>query len=148
MERLARQREEGELGLLIYVLQWLHVLFAIFWFGSQMYSLTSLQLMTDRLPPDARAIMDRAGGEGVPRRITIFVASGTVLLGTLRGIAGGVLDVLGTAYGITWLTSLFIGSFMVGSILTRRYRGLLPRNVWNSLFFVMFTLMIAMRFGY
>lgn len=145
---MACQREEWELVRLIPVLQWLHVLFAVFWFGSQMYSLTSLPLMVARLDPDARAIMDRAGGEGIPRRITIFVASGTVLLGALRGIAGGVLDVLDTAYGITWLVALAIGLFMVGSIVTRRYGARLPRNVWNSLFVVMFTLMIAMRFGY
>ena len=145
---MAQEREERELGRLIIVLQWLHVLFGVFWFGSQMYSVMSVRPTLDRLPRESAAMMDKALGEGTPRRITVISSSGTVLLGILRGLAGGVLDVLDTAYGRTWLAALGIGTFMVVSIWTRGFGGRIHIILWNGLFLVMFTLMIAMRFGY
>jgi uncharacterized membrane protein len=148
VERLAQEREAGELGLLIYVLQWLHVLFGIFWFGSQMYLDSSIRPAIAQLPVDAQAIMARGLGQGVARRITVVTSTGTVLLGILRGIAGGVLDTLDTAYGRTWLAALVIGLVMVASIYTRGFGGRVRPRLWYGLFLVMFTLMVAMRFGY
>jgi uncharacterized membrane protein len=147
VEGLARQGARRELTLVI-LLQWLHVLFAIFWFGSQMYSDLSLRPAMSKLPPEATAPLQQALGIGTARRITVVVATGTVLLGTLRGIIGGVLGVLDTAYGLTWLAALAIGMFMVFSIWTRGFGGRIHSLLWNGLFVVMFTLMIAMRFGY
>jgi len=147
VERLARLRED-RLAVIV-VLQWLHVLFAIFWFGSQLYSVMVVDPQLARLvPADAYANIVDAFRAGTPRLLTVVSSTGTVLLGFLRGLAGGVLDVAGSAYFYTWLTALVIGAFMVISIWTRGYGGRMPSPVWNSLFVVMFTLMIAMRFGY
>jgi uncharacterized membrane protein len=148
MERLAREREAGELGRLIYVLHWLHVIFAVFWYGSQLYLDLTIKPAIAQLSPDSAAIMQRALGTGLARRITVVTATGTVLLGALRGIAGGVLDVLGTAYGLTWLAAFAIGTVMALSIYTRGFGGRVRPPLWHGLFVVMFSLMIAMRFGY
>jgi hypothetical protein len=133
---------------LVVVLQWLHVLFGIFWFGSQMYSDLSLKREIAKLDPTARDELNRNTGTGRARRITVVVATGTVLLGILRGVAGGVLDILDTPYGITWLAALAIGIFMMVSVWTRGFGGRVTGILWNGLFLVIFTLMIAMRFGY
>ena len=124
------------------------MLFGIFWFGSQMYLDSSIRPAIARLPAESQAIMGVALGQGMARRITVVTSTGTVLLGALRGLAGGVLDALDTAYGYTWLAALAIGTFMVASIWTRGFGGRIRPLLWNGLFVVMFTLMIAMRFGY
>jgi uncharacterized membrane protein len=148
VERLAREREAGELDLLIYVLQWLHVIFGVFWYGSQLYLDLTIKPAIAKLPPESAAIMQRSMGTGTARRITIVTATGTVVLGALRGIAGGVLDVLNTPYGLTYLAALAIGTFMALSIYTRGFGGRVRPLLWHGLFLVMFSLMIAMRFGY
>jgi uncharacterized membrane protein len=136
------------LDLLIYVLQWLHVIFGVFWYGSQLYLDLTIKPAIAKLPPESAAIMQRAMGTGIARRITVVTATGTVVLGALRGIAGGVLDVLDTPYGLTYLAALAIGTFMALSIYTRGFGGRVRPPLWHSLFLVMFSLMIAMRFGY
>ena len=113
-----------------------------------MYSVMSVRPTLERLPRESAAVIDKALGEGTPRRITVISSTGTVVLGILRGLAGGVLDVLDTAYGRTWLAALAIGTFMVVSIWARGFGGRIHTVLWNGLFLVMFTLMIAMRFGY
>jgi hypothetical protein len=142
-----RSPEAGSLSLVI-VLQWLHVLFGIFWFGSQMYGDLTIKPQIAKLPDGVREEFSRGLGAGLARRITVVTATGTVLLGALRGIAGGVLDVLGTAYGLTWLAALAIGTFMMVSVWTRGFGGRVRPPLWYGLFFLIFTLMIAMRFGY
>jgi len=47
-----------------------------------------------------------------------------------------------------YLAAFAIGIFMMLSIWTRGFGGRIRTPVWYALFFVMFTLMIAMRFGY
>ena len=148
MERVARERQAGELDRLIYLLQWLHVLFGIFWFGSQLYLDLSIRPAIARLTPDAAAVMNDALGTGLARRITVVTSTGTVLLGALRGIAGGVLDALDTLYGLTWLAAFALGLVMVASIWTRGFGRRVRPPLWYGLFLVMFTLMVAMRFGY
>lgn len=113
-----------------------------------MYLDLSVRSGMAKLPPEAQEQLGSDLGTGRARQITVFVATGTVLLGILRGIAGGVLDVLDTAYGLTWLASLAIGTFMMLSIWTRGFGGRVRGMLWNGLFLVIFTLMIAMRFGY
>lgn len=133
---------------MIIVLQYLHVLFGIFWFGSQMYFELTVRPAAAALDPTARAEFDRRTGTGRARRITVFVATATVALGAIRGIAGGVLDQLTTLYGMTWLAAFAIGAFMMLSVWTRGFGGRVTGIPWNGLFFVIFSLMIAMRFGY
>jgi hypothetical protein len=113
-----------------------------------MYSDLSLKVEMAKMDPAAREELNRNTGTGRARRITVVVATGTVLLGILRGIAAGVLDGLGTLYGVTWLAALAVGTFMMLSIWTRGFGGRVTGILWNGLFLVIFTLMIAMRFGY
>jgi putative copper export protein len=145
---VARERARAGRHALIIALQFLHVLFAIFWFGSQMYSDLSLKVELAQIDPAARADLSRRTGSGRARYITVVTATGTVVLGILRGIAGGVLAELDTLYGRTWLAALAIGVFMMLSIWTRGYGGRVHGLLWNGLFLVIFALMIAMRFGY
>jgi uncharacterized membrane protein len=148
VERVACEREAWELDRLIFVLQWVHVLFGIFWFGSQLYLDLSIRPGIARLSPDAAAVMNDALGTGLARRITVVTSTGTVLLGALRGVAAGVLDQLDTLYGYTWLTAFALGLVMVASIWTRGFGRRVRPPLWYGLFFTMFTLMVAMRFGY
>ncbi len=123
------------------------MLFAVFWLGSQLYLDLVLRPAFAKLPEEHRAALLADLGTGRARRITVISATGTVLLGMLRGIAGGVLDVLGTPYGLTYLAALALGLFMVGSIWTRGFGGRVTGPLWIGSFLLMFTLMIAMRFG-
>jgi uncharacterized membrane protein len=136
----------AELALL-FVLQWTHVLFGIMWFGSQMYANFVLWPEMRKLPREHHDALLADLRRGRARRFTIVLATGTVGLGVLRGIAAGVLDRLTTPYGVTFLISLAVGLYMVGNILTRGYGGRAPSWAFNAGFFVLFTLMIAMRFG-
>jgi hypothetical protein len=145
---MARERARTRWHALIIALQFLHVLFGIFWFGSQMYFDLTIKPHIATLPDGVREEFSNGLGTGLARRITVITATGTVLLGALRGIAGGVLDVLGTAYGLTWLAAFAIGTVMMLSIWTRGFGGRIRTPVWYALFLVMFSLMIAMRFGY
>lgn len=128
-------------------LQWLHVIFATFWFGSQMYANLVLWPELRKLPPEHDQSLLANLRSGRARRFTITVAVGTVGLGILRGIAGGVLDRLDSPYGITYLLSAVIGLYMIGNILTRGYGGRAPSWAFNAGFVTLFTLMILMRFG-
>lgn len=124
------------------------MLFAIFWLGSQLYLDLVLRGAIAKLPPEHRDTMQAELGTGRARRITVISSTGTVLLGMLRGIADGVLDRLDTAYGLTYLAALVLGLIMVGSIWTRGYGGRYTGPLWIGSFLLMFTLMVAMRFGY
>jgi uncharacterized membrane protein len=145
---VARQRSRPGRHALIVALQFLHVLFGVFWFGSQMYLDLSIKPAIAKLPDGIREEFSRGLGTGLARRITVITATGTVTLGALRGIAGGVFDVLDTAYGLTWLAAFAIGTFMMLSIWTRGFGQRIRLPLWYGSFFVMFSLMIAMRFGY
>jgi hypothetical protein len=113
-----------------------------------MYSDLSLKVEMAKIDPAAREDLSRRTGSGRARYITVVTATATVTLGILRGIAGGVLGELDSLYGRTWLAALAIGMFMMLSIWTRGYGGRVHGLLWNGLFLVIFTLMIAMRFGY
>ena len=119
-------------GVVIIVLQWLHVLLGIFWFGSQMYLDVTVRPAAAKLDPAAQAEFGRHTGRGLARQITLFVATGTIVTGILGGIAVGVLGRLDTPYGQTWLAALAIGTFMMMSVWTRGFGARA----------------IAMRFGY
>ena len=83
-----------------------------------------------KLPDGVREEFGRGLGTGLARRITVITATGTVLLGALRGIAGGVLDVLATTYGLTWLAAFAIGIFMMLSIWTRGFGQRVRPPLW------------------
>jgi uncharacterized membrane protein len=132
----------------IIVLQWLHVLCAIFWFGSTLYANVVLWPAMRTLPSEHEAALLTTMRTGLGRKTTLVVAFGTVGLGILRGIAGGVLGRLDSLYGVTFLAAALLGVTMVAWVVTRGFGR--PNLSWLFLpsFFVMFSLMIAMRFGY
>lgn len=150
----------------LFVLQWLHVVFAILWFGSVLYTNIVLfpGLKTLGAEDEAAVLALLRTGRGY--HTTLVMSIGTVSLGILRGIVGGALQSLDTAYAVTYLAALAIGLAMVGWLLfnpfRRRLQSLRPGpeadllarqqqlfgKVYLAGFPVIFTLMIAMRFGY
>lgn len=94
-----------------FVIQWLHVIGGITWFGTVIYTDLILIPSLQTLPLDQQ----RSAGEAIGRRgiqIIIPVAIAVIVLGILRGTVFGPIksvDVLiGTAYGWTWLTALVL----------------------------------------
>jgi uncharacterized membrane protein len=94
-----------------FVIQWLHVLLGIFWFGA---SLTANLILVPALSPLPLAEQQRFGGAygTVANRVLPPVAYAVVILGVIRGTVFGPLQsvdaVLGSAYGLTWLAALVV----------------------------------------
>ena len=149
------------------VVQWLHVLFAIFWFGSV---LTIDFLVVPTVQAVSPQVQQAFGGEFGRRgpKIITPVAFITVILGIIRGITVGVLGNLGSAYGLTWIAALVLGIGLAlwGYFLivpaAEKLQKTAPGAEFDTAlarikvltmselfgFAVILTLMIAMRFGY
>jgi uncharacterized membrane protein len=149
------------------VLQWLHVFFGIFWFGAVLTLDFIVVPVFQSVPPAAQMAFGGALGKRAPMVITP-VAGMTILLGLIRGIAGGVLGNLGSPYGLTWIAALVLGT----GLLVFGLRFITPaaeklqhlaqgpefdaaverikRLTISELggFLVILVFMIAMRFGY
>ncbi|GAC1613249.1 MAG: hypothetical protein NVS9B1_21340 [Candidatus Dormibacteraceae bacterium] len=95
-------------GVLLVVLHYLHVFFGIFWFGAV---LTIDFLVVPTVQSLAPGVQSAFGGEFARRapRLITAIAGTTIVLGLIRGIAGGVLFSLGSAYGLTWIAALILG---------------------------------------
>lgn len=159
------------MATLTIVVQWLHVLLGIFWFGSNLYidvvvipSLTKLPLQEQQ----------KIGGLIGKRSNQALVPAGIAVvgLGFLRGTFFGQLhslgDVFGSAYGVTWLIALLLatGLIFLGLLVVapraealstaksaEEYGGTLQQLkiltlVELAAFVAIFTCMILMRFGY
>lgn len=97
----------------VFVVQWLHVILAITWFGAVIYNDFILIPALTSLPPK---VQRTAGGAiGAQADKILRVAAGAVIvLGVLRGTVFGSirnLDALTTTYGLTWLAALVVGVF-------------------------------------
>jgi uncharacterized membrane protein len=150
-----------------FVVQWLHVLLGIAWFG---YAISMFFLVSPALAalPDAelRSTNMRLGELGA--KVFPVVGILVLVLGFIRGTFLGPIDsldeVVGTAYGITWLVALFVtvALFYTGArYIGPGFVGLkdapdLPAAIARlrrlamidlGLFLVVFTCMILMRFG-
>jgi uncharacterized membrane protein len=94
----------------VFIVQWLHVLAAITWFGAVLYTDFILipGLMT--LPPrEQRSAGTAIGTQAF--KVIIGAASAVIVLGILRGTVFGQiksLEALGTTYGLTWLLALVL----------------------------------------
>jgi uncharacterized membrane protein len=92
-----------------FVVQWLHVLFGITWFGA---SLTANLILVPALSRFSMADQQRFGAAygAVAEKVLRVAASAVIVLGFLRGTVWGPIkgpDVLfGTEYGLTWLVGL------------------------------------------
>ena len=158
-----------------FVVQWLHVLLGILWFGAALYTDVVL------IPAISHMSLERQREIGAAlgvRGTAVFriVAPLIILLGFLRGTVFGPiksLDVLTTAYGLTWLVALLVTIALYRWAFTT-YTGALKALTTVPLapdgsstpeveaatervkklavlelvfFFVIFTCMILMRFG-
>jgi uncharacterized membrane protein len=103
-----------------FVVQWLHVVLGVLWFG---YALSMYFLVTPalaKLPEAAQRDANLYLGE-IGAKVFPVVGIGVLLLGVVRGTVLGPIDsvgdVLGTAYGITWLVALLatIALFVTGA---------------------------------
>lgn len=156
--------------VLTVIIQWLHVLLGIMWFGSNLYSNIILIPAIGKLPLSEQ---QKIGGLLGPATSKVIapVAGLVVLIGFLRGTFFGSLHsigaVFGSAYGITWFISLLLGIGLIlwGSLIIGPRAGALNTakspeayaKVFGELkvfaileilgFFAIFTCMILMRFG-
>jgi uncharacterized membrane protein len=150
-----------------FVVQWLHVLLAILWFG---YSLSMSFLIAPalaKLPEGPQREANFHLGQ-LGQRVFPIVAPLVILLGIVRGTVFGPIDsidaLFGTAYGITWLVALVVAI----AIVVNGARNIGPATVALKdapdfaaagarlqrlaqidlvLFAIVFTCMILMRFG-
>ncbi|HEX5155680.1 MAG TPA: hypothetical protein VFW17_00565 [Ktedonobacterales bacterium] len=95
----------------IVVVQWLHVILGLFWFGSNLYVDAILIPTLNNLPLKEQ---QKIGALIGPRTSQVLVPVGlaVVALGILRGTVFGRLHsldaVFGTTYGVTWLIALLL----------------------------------------
>jgi hypothetical protein len=90
------------------IVQWLHIVFGIFWFGAVLSTDFIFFPALATIPVSHQRDMGRAFGE---RAYAVLrpVALAAIALGILRGTLFGPIrsiDALATAYGITWLVAL------------------------------------------
>ncbi len=164
----------------VFIVQWLHVFFGIFWFGAVLYGdfvlIPAIQTLS---LPKQREFGSAVGARAV--RVIVPVSGLVILLGIVRGTLFGPvksLDVLTSTYGLTWLLALVaaIATFFWGyRVITPAVERLneveegeatlpdgtpsprlaaiiadIKRKTLLELvgFFVIFTCMILMRFGF
>jgi uncharacterized membrane protein len=93
------------------IVHWLHVLFAIFWFGSTLFTDFVLMPAVIQLSPGAQRELGQRIGP-IAERAETAAGIATIVLGVILGtVAGPVQSVaflVGTAYGLTWLVSLVL----------------------------------------
>jgi uncharacterized membrane protein len=97
--------------LSLMVIQWLHVLLGIFWFGGSLYLNFMVVPVVLSLPlGQQRAVAIPLGGRS--NQVLPLVAILVILLGLLRGTVWGPVHsfafLFGTAYGVTFLISLLV----------------------------------------
>ncbi len=93
-----------------FAVQWLHVLFAITWFGAVIYNdFILIPGVMTLAPRDQRTAGSAIGNQAV--KVIIPVSMAVIVLGILRGTVFGSirsLDALTTTYGLTWLVALVL----------------------------------------
>ena len=85
----------------------IHLVFAIFWFGSYMW--TELILWPQMQKAGHLENVQGALRSVAVRQITAIGIVGTILSGYIRGIAAGVFDRIYTPYGVMFLISAVVG---------------------------------------
>jgi uncharacterized membrane protein len=115
------------------LVQWLHILCGVTWFGG--YILIDFALWPALLRrPAAEAQMTFAALEKSIGPLMALSGSLVVLLGIVRGTALGPIRsldaLLGTAYGLTWLVALLIALFL--TIWGASWHDLAVGPVWED----------------
>lgn len=96
---------------LVVIVQWLHVLLGILWFGNALVLAVIVIPAINRLPVvGQREISSYIGGRATP--IFHVVVPLIIVLGIIRGTFLGPIKsvdvLLGSAYGLTWLAALTV----------------------------------------
>jgi uncharacterized membrane protein len=94
----------------VFVVQWLHVIAAITWFGAVIYTDFILIPAITTLPPREQRTAGTAIGNQ-STKVIIGAAAAVIVLGFLRGTVWGrihSLDALATPYGLAWLLALVL----------------------------------------
>ncbi len=98
-----------------YIVEWLHILSGILWFGSGLYINMVLAPSMRTLPPARSGYAFEAIAHRT-ERVLLPTGYATVVLGILRGTVFGRIDnadvLFGSRYGIVWLISLGLGIFL------------------------------------
>jgi branched-subunit amino acid ABC-type transport system permease component len=99
--------------MIVLVIQWLHVLLGIFWFGGSLYLNFMVVPVVLSLPlSQQREVAIPLGARS--NQVLPLVALLVILLGLLRGIVWGPVHtftfLFGTTYGVTFLISLVVAS--------------------------------------
>jgi hypothetical protein len=151
----------------IAVVHWLHVFFAIFWFGSVLTVDFLIVPTVLGLPAQIQQVVGGAFGQRAPKLI-VPVSITAIVLGILRGVTGGVLGNLNSAYGATWIAALVLGiavaswGYFLITPAANKLQGIAPGPEFNVAvarikvltvtelfgFGVLLVFMIMMRFGY
>ena len=161
---------------LLFVVQWLHVLLGILWFGNALVLDLIVIPAINRLPIVAQRQIGSYIGSRSTRLFHVIVPL-IVVLGFIRGTVFGPIKsvdvLLGSAYGLTWLVALItvIATYLWGLLVIipalhkmdsvplnpdgtgtpelERATDRVKRVVSLELvgFFIIFTCMILMRFG-
>ena len=156
--------------------QWLHVILGMLWLGGALYTNFVVIPALGRLPLPMQREVGMHIGEIAGKLFTV-VPILIVILGVVRGTVFGPIqsvdDLLGSAYGLTWLTALTVtvatylwGKFMIEAAIadmnnvalnadgTMSAMGLAALNRVKLVaalellgFAIIFTCMILMRFG-
>lgn len=164
-------REDSAVLVWTIIMQWLHVILGIMWFGSSLYATFVLFPALANVPLGEQQKVGGILGQHTAKVIGP-VAGGVVLLGFLRGTFFGSLHsldtVFGTSYGLTWLISLLLGIALIlwGALIVGpkaqalaaattpeaygaiQQRLILLARIELVGFLLIFTCMILMRFGY
>jgi uncharacterized membrane protein len=160
----------------LFAVQWLHVLLGILWFGNALTLDVIVIPAINRLPIVAqRDVASHIGSRATP--IFHVVVPTIIILGIIRGTVLGPIKsvdlLLGSGYGLTWLTALgattltyLFGLFVIVPALrkmdlaslnpdgsptpalitaTTQVKRLVGLELFG--FLVIFTCMILMRFG-
>ena len=151
---------------LLVAVQWVHVLGGIFWFGSALTLHFVVLPALKSMPHEAQRawLLSFAARYG---RVIGPIGGLTILFGIIRGLVGGVWGSLSTPYGYTWVASIVlgIGLALIGGRLVgpaAHALAVAPESDSPTLgarlarfgiaeiagFLVLFTMMIAMRFGF
>ena len=91
-----------------FTVQWLHILFGTFWFGGALFANFVVVPALMRMPAEPQQQFLKFFAKQ-SERMMLIAASGTIVLGFLRGtVFGEIKDVaaLGTPYGTYWLIGL------------------------------------------
>jgi len=153
------------------IVQWLHVILGIMWFGSSLYATFVLFPSLANVPLGEQQKIGGILGQQTSKVIGP-VAGGVVLIGFLRGTFFGSLHsldtIFGTSYGLTWLISLLLGIALIlwGALIVgpkaqalgaanttpEEYGAIQQRLIFLARielvgFLAIFTCMILMRFG-